>query len=719
MALIVVESPTKARTFNRILKTKEWGDQYFVFATVGHFRDLPSKALSVDVDHEFKPDYEIMDKKNNMVEKLQELAKEHKKIILATDPDREGEAISYHVAYLLGFVSEQWPDFKLEKTDNLKRIVFHEITPKALEEALQHPEDLRIDLVKAQQARRILDRVVGYKISPLLWKKTGKNWLSAGRVQTVALRLIVEREKEIEKFSTEPYFQIVADFNAGEPIKGKLVSKEGKLYEVKTTITLFDGDYTYTKTTINEEGSKQIQEELKQDSFKIVNVTDEKVNRYPPPPFTTSLLQQDAFQKLAYPSKLTMRLAQSLYEKGMITYHRTDSFNLSTKFVFDAMAYIKKAYGEEYALEKPRGYKTKSKNAQEAHEAIRPTKLERKAGDKEKKLSPQEKKLYELIFNRALATQMKEAEVNQTKIMIESYRGYQFESENVQILFDGYMRVLMPEYAKKNVTKPNITKGDPVTLEQVTSEAKDTRPPYRYNEASIIRTLEGKGIGRPSTYASIISLIVDKHYVEKDRRYFKPTPLGTAICDYLSLTFPDIFDLTFTANMEDSLDDIANGDKKLLATLQDFYAPLKEELEKNKDNNDQIQVAEEVIDAVCEKCGSALVARHGKYGKFYACSKYPECKYIKPNLRYVKDKFCPLDNGRLVVRFSKTGKRFYGCENYPTCKHVQWALNVEPKAPGTAPVAATSAPAVAKPVKKKVVKKTVKKTTKKASTKKK
>ncbi len=720
MALIVVESPTKARTFNRILKTKEWGDQYFVFATVGHFRDLPSKALSVDVEHEFKPEYEIMDKKTNMVEKLQELAKEHKKIILATDPDREGEAISYHVAYLLGFVSEQWPDFKLEKTENLKRIVFHEITPKALEEALQHPEDLRIDLVKAQQARRILDRVVGYKISPLLWKKTGKNWLSAGRVQTVALRLIVEREKEIEKFSTEPYFQIVADFNAGEQIKGKLVSKEGKLYEVKTTITLFDGEYTYAKTTINEEESKFIQEELKNETFKIVNVTDEKLNRYPPPPFTTSLLQQDAFQKLAYPSKLTMRLAQSLYEKGMITYHRTDSFNLSTKFVFDAMAYIKKAYGEEYALEKPRGYKTKSKNAQEAHEAIRPTKLERKAGDKEKKLSPQEKKLYELIFNRALATQMKEAEVNQTKIMIESYRGYQFESENVQILFDGYMRVLMPEYAKKNVTKPNIKKGDPITLEQVTAEAKDTRPPYRYNEASIIRTLEGKGIGRPSTYASIISLIVDKYYVEKDRRYFKPTPLGTAICDYLSATFPDIFDLTFTANMEDSLDDIANGDKKLLTTLKDFYAPLKEELEKNKDNNDQLEVAEEQIDAVCEKCGSALVARHGKYGKFYACSRYPECKYIKPNLRYVKDKFCPLDNGKLVVRYSKTGKRFYGCENYPTCKHVQWALNVEPKAPSTATATATTAqPVVEKPAKKKVAKKVVKKTVKKTSSKKK
>lgn len=713
MALIVVESPTKARTFNRILKSKDWGDEYFVFATVGHFRDLPSKELAVDTENEFKPVYEIMEKKTNMVEKLRELAKEHKKIILATDPDREGEAISYHVAYLLGFVDEKWPNFKLHDSENLKRIVFHEITPKALEDALKHPEHLRLDLVKAQQARRILDRVVGYKISPLLWKKTGKNWLSAGRVQTVALRLIVEREKEIEKFNTEPYFQIFGDFKAGEMIKGKLVSRNGELYEVKTTIQLFDGEYTYTKTTINEEGSKQIQEDLKADTFSVTSVTEERAQRFPPPPYTTSLLQQDAFQKLAYPSKLTMRLAQSLYEKGLITYHRTDSFNLSTKFVFDAMDYIKKAYGEEYALEKPRGYRTKSKNAQEAHEAIRPTKLDRKASDNKKKLSPQEKKLYDLIFNRALATQMKEAEVNNIKVQIKSSKGYEFESDSVQILFDGFMRVLMPEYAKKNVTKPQIKENDPITLEELSSEQKETRPPYRYNEASIIRTLEGKGIGRPSTYASIISLIVDKHYVEKDRRYFKPTPLGTAICDYLSATFPDIFDLTFTANMEDSLDDIANGDKKLIKTLSDFYAPLKEELEKNKDNTEQIEVAEEQIDEVCAKCGSKLVARHGRYGKFYACSRYPDCKYIKPNLRYVKDKFCPLDNGRLVVRYSRAGKRFYGCENYPNCKHVQWALNVEPVDPSKQPAKKETTETKLKTVKK-VTKKATKKTTKKA-----
>lgn len=713
MALIVVESPTKARTFNRILKAKKWDDKYFVFATVGHFRDLPSKELSVNLENEFKPTYEIMEKKTKMVDKLKELAKEHKKIILATDLDREGESISYHVAYILGFVSEKWPDFKLVDTANLERIVFHEITPKALEDALNHPERLRIDLVKAQQARRILDRVVGYKISPLLWKKTGKNWLSAGRVQTVALRLIVEREKEIEKFSTEPYYQIFGDFQTSEVVKGKLISKNGELYEVKTTIQLFDGEYTFTKTTIDEKKSTEIQEDLKLDAYTVTDVSEEQIQRYPPPPYTTSLLQQDSYQKLGFPSKLTMRLAQSLYEKGLITYHRTDSFNLSTKYVFDAMAYIKKAYGEEYALVKPRGYRTKSKNAQEAHEAIRPTKVDRKASDSKKKLSPQEKKLYELIFNRALATQMKEAEVNNIKIKIKSNKGYEFESDTVQVLFDGFMRVLMPEYAKKNVTKPAVKKNDPITLNELSSEQKETRPPYRYNEASIIRTLEGKGIGRPSTYSSIISLIVDKHYVEKDRRYFKPTPLGTAICDYLSATFPDIFDLTFTANMEDSLDDIANGERKLLGVLTNFYAPLKDELEKSKDNKEMIEVQEEKIDAVCEKCGSELIARFGKYGKFFACSRYPDCKYIKPNLRYVKDRFCPLDNGRLVVRYSKRGKRFYGCENYPKCKHVQWALNVDPEDAKKAATASTEKKTTKTKEKKKPVKKTTKKTTKK------
>ncbi len=678
MALIVVESPTKARTFNRILKSKEWGSDYFVFATVGHFRDLPSKSMAIDLKHEFAPEYEIMEKKGNMVDKLKQLAQEHNEIILATDPDREGESISYHVAYILGFVDEKWPDFDLKNKNDLKRIVFHEITPSALEEALKNPEKLRIDLVKAQQARRILDRIVGYQLSPLLWKKMGKNWLSAGRVQTVALRLIVEREKEIESFDKAPYYQLFGNFTNSEPIKAKLVSKNGDIYEVKTKLDLFDGTYEYAKTTIDSEKARIIDEDLKGDTFSITSIDEKIANRFPPPPFTTSLLQQEAFRKLGYPSKLTMRIAQSLYEKGLITYHRTDSFNLSSKYVFSAKDYIVSAYGKKFALEKPRGYRTKSKNAQEAHEAIRPTKAERSPREiKNKKMSVQEKKLYELIFYRALATQMKEAEIKESTIKIKSGKGYEFEAVHQQVIFDGFLRVLSPAFVKNNTTSLQIVDNEHISLDKLDVEEKETKPPYRYNEASLIKTLEEKGIGRPSTYASIISLIIDKHYVEKEHRYLKPTPLGGSISDYLAGAFPKIFDLTFTANMEDELDDIANGDKKLLEVLKEFYSPFSVDLEERKKDTATIEVEEDKLEEKCPKCGSDLVARYGKFGKFYACSGYPNCKYIKPNLRYVNGYNCPNCNGRLVIRYSRGGKRFYGCENYPECKHVQWALKTD------------------------------------------
>ncbi len=707
MALIVVESPTKARTFNRILKSKEWGSDYFVFATVGHFRDLPSKSMAVDLQHEFAPEYEIMEKKMNMVEKLKDLAKEHHEVILATDPDREGESISYHVAYILGFVNENWPEFDLKNRNALKRIVFHEITPSALEEALQNPEHLREDLVKAQQARRILDRIVGYQLSPLLWKKMGKNWLSAGRVQTVALRLIVEREKEIEKFDKSPYFQLYGNFINNAPIRAKLISKDGKEYEVKTKLDLFDGSYEFVKTIIDKNSSEVIEKDLSDDTFKISSVDEKIANRYPPPPFTTSLLQQEAFRKLGYPSKLTMRIAQSLYEKGLITYHRTDSFNLSSKYVFSAKDYIIAAYGKKYALEKPRGFRTKSKNAQEAHEAIRPTKAERSPREiKNKKMSTQEKKLYELIYYRALATQMKEAEIKESTIKISSGKGYEFEATHQQVIFDGFLRVLSPTFVKNNQTELKKSDSEDVTLEKLDIEEKETKPPYRYSEASLIKTLEEKGIGRPSTYASIISLIIDKHYIEKEHRYLKPTPLGGSISDYLSEAFPDIFDLTFTAHMEDDLDDIANGDKKLLDVLKHFYSPFETELNERKKDTGTIDVAEDKLEEKCPKCGSDLVARYGKYGKFYACKGYPDCKYIKPNLRYVNGYNCPECNGRLVIRYSRAGKRFYGCENYPTCKHVQWALKVDEK-PATAKAAEGE---VKEPVK------AAKKTTKKRKT---
>ncbi|MEK6951672.1 MAG: DNA topoisomerase, partial [Nanoarchaeota archaeon] len=369
------ESPTKARTFNRILK----GQDYFVFATVGHFRDLPSKKIAIDYKNNFKPEYELMANKEKVTTKLLELLKSNKEIILATDPDREGEAIAYHVAYILGFINENWPNIEIKNYEDkrLSRIVFHEITQKELENALNNPSDLRIDLVKAQQARRILDRIVGYEISPILWKKTKKFWLSAGRVQTVALRIIVERENEINKFKKENYYQIYGSFkDKNEAIEAKLVKIKGNGIEIKQKIKLFSGDYEFIKTTIDSNNLKETLEDVKNDTYKIIDIQENEISKFPPPPFSTSLLQQDAYYKFRFASKYTMRLAQNLYEKGFITYHRTDSFNLSSKFVFRAKDYIEAEYGKEYALEKPRGYRTKSRTAQEAHEAIRPTYLD-------------------------------------------------------------------------------------------------------------------------------------------------------------------------------------------------------------------------------------------------------------------------------------------------------------------------------------------------------
>lgn len=705
MSLIVVESPTKARTFNRILKSKGLDSDYQVFATVGHFRDLPSDSIAVNYEKHFKPEYVIMDTKQKVVNQLKELAKEHKKIILATDPDREGESISYHVAYILGYIHEKWPDFSLEDSPNIERIVFHEITPKALQEALEHPEALRINLVKAQQARRILDRIVGYELSPLLWKKTGKNWLSAGRVQSVALRLIVEREKEVNQFKQEDYYQIFGNFKDNVDFRAKLVSKNGEKYEQKFKIQLFAQEYEYTKTTINAENLQPLQEDIKSDTYTVEEIREEVIKRYPPPPYTTSLLQQDSFQKLGFPSKMTMRLAQGLYERGLISYHRTDSFNLSAQFVFRAKDFIAAEYGEHYALEKPRGFQTKSKLAQEAHEAIRPTKLENTPSkiNKEAKLTTQQKKLYELIFNRAVATQMKEAEVKQVKVIAKGTKGYEFEADFSHILFDGFMKILWPDYAEKHKDMVQINKG-PVTLGELETQDSKTKPPARYTEATLIRTLEDKGIGRPSTYAAIISLIQDKHYISRDGRYFIPTEMGTGISDYLSRSFPDIFDLTFTANMENGLDEIAQGKQNIVELLQTFNSPFSQELTVKKADNDTINIVE-TTDEKCPKCGSPLTIKYSRYGKFFPCSNYPTCKYIKPNLKYVDNKFCPKDNGRLVVRYTKAKKRFYGCENYPQCDYTQWALNVDQEAV----LAAASKPKVTKA---KEVKSSTKKTKK-------
>ncbi len=676
MPLIVVESPTKARTFNRILKDKE-GD-YEVFATVGHFRDIPSNSLNIDYTQNFKPTYAISPLKEKIVNKLLELAAKHNnEVILATDEDREGESISYHIAYVLGFLDEKWPNFSF--VGEMKRIVFHEITPKALFEALENPTSIRMNLVKAQQARRILDRIVGYELSPLLWKKLGKNWLSAGRVQSVGLRLIVEREKEIQAFKLDQYFQVFGVFNIGsEPdIRAKLISFNNVPYETKTKLQLFAGEYEYSKTTIDVQKRDLILQDLSTDSFQLTSSQVTESSKYPPPPYSTSLLQIDAYQKLRYPSKLTMKLAQTLYERGLITYHRTDSFNLSANFVFKAKDYIAKTFGAEYALEKPRGFRTKSKGAQQAHEAIRPTKFEKnpKTGKGDKKLSGELLKLYTLIFNRAIATQMAEAKVKTALCTVQSAKGYVFEKSIDQIVFDGFLKILNPEFAARHTKLPSFSTDDTVKLQQAENEESFTKAPPRYNDGSLVRTLEEKGIGRPSTYASIISNIQDKHYVVREKNQFVPTSLGTVVSDYLSHAFTKIFELDFTAKMEEKLDLVEENEEDVVTMLNEFYIPFKTELDVRKLDVSSIEVQPDLLDEKCPQCDSQLTYKYGKYGKFTACSNYPACKYIKKIVQYLEGQNCPLCKGRLVYRFApKLRRRFFGCEKYPTCKYTQFTL---------------------------------------------
>ncbi len=675
MKLIIVESPTKARTFNKILKDQN--KDYFVFATVGHIRDLPKGKLGVDYENNFEPSYINVKNKKKVIKELKSFAKKYDQIILATDLDREGESIAYHVAYLLGFIKEKWPDFKIvDNKHRLKRIIFHEITSSALKEALEKPKSLRVSLIKAQQARRILDRIVGYEVSPVIWRKIGKFWLSAGRVQTIALRLIVEREKEIRNFKPEKYFQIYGDFVDGQSLRGRLVKYDNKKIDQTFTLELFTGLYKYRKTTINNKNLDKIKKEINKETFSVKKIKENIVKRTPPPPFTTSTLQQNAFNRFGFSSKMTMKLAQDLYERGLITYHRTDSFVLSLKFISTAKKFIEKKYGKDYSLENPRAYKTKSKLAQEAHEAIRPTKVEKtvdKLDSVKRKLSTRHKHLYELIFNRALATQMREASIKNIKILVGGEKNYIFSIDWQEVVFPGFLKVLNPDFIKKHQVGLKIVQGKKIDLKELDIQEKETNPPPRYNEASLIRTLEERGIGRPSTYAAIVSLIQEKGYTEKVNRQFCSTKLGEVISDYLSKAFAKIFNLEFTVKMEQNLDQIAENDKNVVDVLSELYKPFKKELEKSKKDQGHINVEEETEEK-CPKCNKKMVIRFSRFGKFLACSGYPKCKTTKPFLKVVKDEKCPKCSGKIVIRFTKKRKRFFGCENYPKCKFRAWKL---------------------------------------------
>ena len=677
MQLIIVESPTKANTFGRFLDKKD----YQVEASIGHVRDLPTSKMEIDLEHDFAPHYIIAKKKNVIVKRIKALAKKADSIILATDSDREGESISYHIAYLLGLIQEEWPVSSMKKNSKTKRIVFHEITHEALVEALKKPQELNFDLVNAQQTRRILDRIVGYKLSPLLWRKMGKRWLSAGRVQTVALRFIVEREKEIVSFKKEPYFRIGGIFGEKANLKAELIAKNEEKYERTEKIVLFDGTYSYTKTTIDAKHAEEINSDLQSDTFTIDEISEKTFKRYPQGPYTTSTLQQDAARILHLTSKASMRLAQHLYEKGLITYHRTDSTYLSPRFFADAKTYIAQKFGKEYLIEAPRIYKTKSKLAQEAHEAIRPTHL---AVDLDSigvdtngpsfGLTSSHVRLFELIKRRALASQMKEADIKTVKVSIRGKKGYLFETSWEQILFDGFLRIYEKDQLKGDgYTNLHLHPQEKIALKDVEILSRETLPPPRYSEASLIKTLEEKGIGRPSTYAPILSTIQERNYVEKKEGRFFSTMLGKAVVDYLSSAFVDIFKIDFTAKMEDDLDRIAQGEEKIIDVLKTFYLPFSSNLALQEKDTTHIDV-EEKTDEKCPTCQSPLVIRYSRFGKFYACSRYPDCKFTKSYVETV-NQLCPQCGGQIVIKYTRRKRKFFGCSNYPKCTFAAWKLH--------------------------------------------
>lgn len=648
--LVIVESPTKAKTLRRFL-----GEDYQVEATMGHVRDLPEKKLGVN-EETFEPEYVLSSKKKEIVTQLKKAAEGAERIYLATDPDREGEAIAYHVNYLINTGSKS-----KTKKSKLSRISFHEITKNAIEEAINHPGEINLNLVEAQVARRVLDRLVGYKLSPLLWQKVRRG-LSAGRVQSVAVRLIVDREREIEKFVPVEYWDITAllqKIDDEASFLAKLVKKNGQKIEINCQTQ-----------------AEEIVSELQKANYEVVGIEKKETKRNPAPPFTTSTLQQAAASRLGWSSKKTMNIAQDLYEEGLITYHRTDSTNLSTEALNMARNYIKANFSPDYLPESPKIYVTKSKSAQEAHEAIRPTDV-----SKEEVGSGDNQRLYSLIWKRFVACQMNPALVEVTVITVqaEGERNlYHLETRGVLEKFDGWRKVYdqveeTDEEGNKVASLPPVSQGEDLKLLEIKPEQKFTQPPPRYNEASLIKALEELGIGRPSTYAPIISTIQERHYVEKQNRQFAPTPLGVAVNDFLMEYFPTVMDYQFTANMENSLDEIANGQKERFPVLSEFYQPFKERLEGVQRVAQRVAVETEATGESCPKCKEgSVVIRVGRFGKFLSCSRFPDCDWRAPYVQAVEGIKCPKCGGDVVYKKTKKGKGFYGCANWPKCDFASW-----------------------------------------------
>ncbi len=652
--LIIVESPAKANTIKKYL-----GSGYEVVASKGHVRDLPDKKLSVDIMNNYAPKYEIIPEKEKLVEELKAKAKKSEKVYLATDPDREGEGISWHLATVLGL-----------DADKADRVTFNEITKTGVKNGMAAPRKIDMDLVNAQQARRILDRLVGYTLSPFVSQKIRPR-LSAGRVQSVALRLIVDREEEINAFVPDEYWSVEA----------KLLTESRRVLK-----TALEADEKGKVKITNEKEAKAYVDRIEGSEFAVESIKKGQKTRKAAPPFTTSTLQQDASRKLGFQASRTMRIAQELYEgveitghgrTGLITYMRTDSLRISDEARNAGTQFIKDNYGSEYVPAKPNFYKTGA-NAQDGHEAIRPSTPSITPESVAKDLTPDQLKLYTLIWRRFIACLMAPCVQSTTKIEIKSFKGSDkkfclLTATGYSIKFDGFTRVyeLPEEELNKNVL-PEVGSNEALKLKEVTPTQHFTQPPARYTEASLIKELEENGVGRPSTYASIISTITGKEYVERKQKQLVPTELGTAVIALLKEKFPKIVDTKFTAGMEADLDRVGNGDIDYIKMLDDFYPELKKQVDKAREDmrGEKIRLEQDVTDIECELCGAKMIIKTGRYGRFLGCSNYPQCKNVKPLI--LAKGMCPECGGDIIEKRTKKGYLFYGCSAYPKCNFVSW-----------------------------------------------
>ena len=651
--LVIVESPSKAKTIGKYL-----GSSYKVIASVGHVRDLPKSKLGIDIDNDFEPEYISIRGKGDLIKELKKEAKAAGKVYLATDPDREGEAISWHLAYLLGI-----------DADEPCRIVFNEITKDAIKNAVKNPRPIDLKLVDAQQARRVLDRLVGYQISPLLWRKIRRG-LSAGRVQSAALKIICDRENLIKNFVPKEYWNINAVFKKGKKFTARLAEKDGKKFIAE-----------------NGEQASAAVSELNAGKYIVSQIVRKERTRKPFAPFTTSSLQQDAANKIGFTTRKTMMVAQQLYEGveikgmgtvGLVTYIRTDSVRISQEARAAARSYIEKNFGKQYAADNI--YTNKKKDIQDAHEAIRPSRIDIDPEAIKDSLTKDQYSLYKLIWSRFLSSQMAAAVFDGMQVTIEN-GPYNLKASGSKLIFDGYQKVYSPNFDEdKDKLLPELTEGEELKAEDITSEQKFTEPPSRFTEASLVKDLEEKNIGRPSTYAPIIATLLDRKYIKREKKTLLPTDLGFLVTELMEQYFTEIVDAGFTAEMEDKLDDIEAKDLNWKQVVREFYGPLKEELEVADKAIEKVKLEDTLSGDICELCGRPMAIKTGRFGEFLACTGYPECKNTKAIVKSINVK-CPDCGGDIVAKRGRSGKIFYGCSNYPDCKRAFWYKPTNRKCP--------------------------------------